>query len=183
VKRSKFSNINDHVWLGSLNSCTYYDEGSESLPNYFEFDGEKNPDNGWDIENTKNQIEETVDEDEIEYLKKELAELEESQKQYDEIIPSDAEKVLEFDNIGMGASSYQDYNYQAYLVYKDGENYYIINHTCESDYTGEISAYEVVDLAIWAWEQWGDESGLEYIVENLTDFGWEEPYSGVYELA
>lgn len=181
VKRSKFSNICDSIWAGKLEN--YQDYDSESLPHYFDFKGTKNPNNEWDIENLKEQIADAKDEEEIEELKKELIELEAEQEEYDNILPeiAEEEEILDFDNIGMGASSTKDFNYQSYVVYRNGDDYFMKNRTCENGYIGEVSEAEVINLAAWANKMWGYKTGLEYIVEHLEDFGWVEAYPGVYE--
>ena len=183
VRRSKFSNILDSVWGGKLEKSPDVEADSEDLPHYFDFECGVNPNNEWDIEDLKEQIDDAEDEKEIEELKKELIKLEEEQKDYDNIIPDSAEMVLDFDNIGMGACTSQDFNYQSYVVYRDGDNYFLKNNTYENEYIGEVCEDEVVALAAWANKMWGYETGLEYIVENLDDFGWEETNPGVYEEA
>lgn len=184
VQKSKFSNINDEVFSSRDK------ENPNMIQNYFDFDGYKNPENKYRIDEIIDEIEEIKAnigvneaqiedlEEKIKDLEEEIKELEDEQNDFENIIPDDAELIFECDNINMGASSSRDFKFDGYYLYKKENRFFIKNKDYENEYRAEVGQDTAEELLIYAFEKWDYKNGLRIIIE---DFGWIETSDGVWE--
>lgn len=169
---SNFSNVSDYI------------EGEDKPNDFYSWD-ELIKNEGWEyeIDELRAELEdkkaefENADEDDKEDVKNKMEELEEKIKElqteldeYDNLIPNDAEDFYSWDNIGIGASSFSDFNYMGTTIYKNGDNFFVEDETYEDDWKGGATAGEILSFLVWCYKKFMDEAILDLIIENREIF-------------
>ena len=168
VDRSKFSNLPDLVWEGELED-RYTGLKRIEFPDLPCVD-----DRSDELESLLEEYEYESDEYAKKELEEDIKELQEHQKVFEELIPGDAEVLLDADNIYMGASTPYDYGYRNYVIYRDGDGGFYVE-VKKHDYHGiapscDLEDEQLKELLLAIYDNWDYKKALEILAENKDRF-------------
>ena len=171
IKHSNFSNICDIISENIdnedfENECIYgeYRQYGEYVGRNTTNDIEIKEERIKEIKNEIEILDEDDDLDEIKELEKEIKELKEEQNEYDAVMETD--RTFYCDNIGMGASTQNDFNYKEYDIRGD---YLVLSDYAENN-VFKLNDYDIVLLAIDIFKNYGCTSGIQFLYKNQNRF-------------